>query len=83
MTLQEKNDNEDNDQENKSGMSYGECGPSAQNLPEQEAGNITGKGIQQEEQQGGQKQVTGIHLNFYSGISVETTLTTFRPPRQR
>ena len=47
---------------------------------EQEGGNMTGKGIQQEDQ-GGQKQVMGIHFDYDSGLSVETTRNTVDPPR--
>ena len=46
---------------------------------EQEGGNMTGKGIHQEDQ-GGQKQVMGIHFDYDSGLSVETTRNTVDPP---
>ena len=44
--------------------------PTPKQCPEQEAGNTEVEVIQQEEQQGGQNQVTVIHLDFYSGLSV-------------
>ena len=50
--------------------------------PEQEAGNTTGKGIQKEEEQGRKNQITGIHFNFYSGLSAEMTRITVNNPGQ-
>ena len=47
--------------------------PDPKQCPEQESGNTAGKVIQQEEQQVGGKQDTGIHFDYYSGLSVETT----------
>ena len=62
----------------------GDAAPAPKHRPEQEAGDMAGdmvgKGIQQEEHQGRQKQVTGIHFDFDSGLSVETTRTTVNPP---
>ena len=65
VTLQEKQYNEYNNQVAKQEWLLQDSDPAPKQRPEQEAGNMTGKGIQQEEQQGVQKQVTGIHFYFY------------------
>ena len=57
--------------------------PTTKQLPEQESGNTAGKGIQQEEQQGGKEQVTGIHFDFDYGLSVEMTRSNVNLPGQQ
>ena len=56
--------------------------PMPKQRPEQEAGNTTGKGIQKEEEQGRKNQITGIHFNFFSGLSAEMTRITVNNPGQ-
>ena len=57
--------------------------PALKQPPEQESGNTAGKGIQHEEQQGCQKQVTGTNFHFDYRLSVETTCTIFSPNGHR
>ena len=83
VTLQVKEENEENNQVARQKWLMEDASPAPKQLPEQDSGSMVGEGIQQEEQKGGQKQVTGIHFDFYSGLSVETTHTTASPPIQR
>ena len=79
MTLQEKEENKENDQVAKQEWLLEDFSPVPKQRPEQDGGNESGEVIQQEEQQGGKKQVTGIHFDSDSGLSVETTRTNFHP----
>ena len=60
-----------------------DAAPAPKHHLEQEPASRTWKFIHQEEQQGGEKQVTGIHFDFGSGLSLETIRTTVNPPRQK
>ena len=80
MALQEKENNKDNYHIANQEWLLEDVVPAPKQRLEQESGNTSGKGIQQEEQQGGQKQVTSIHVDFDSNLSVGTKLTSFNPP---